>query len=532
MSGRIQVHVYTANLTFIAHIPRRKGVRFQDAHNDVGSGSMMLHLDDAIFTAHPTLLDDNNIVVLKKDGAFFFAWVIEAKTRVKVGKGEGGDRWTVVSGRGVLSILGRAVTYPEYALRTDTADQRSFDYGSRDGAWKITAEWGAPLGITQDHPSSIRAGYPASWPDPSAQWIWPTSPQFSTPPGFAYFRGSFTLATPTRIKIWAAGDERLNLQLDGEPVIAVQRGGWITPATYTADLAAGYHLIAARVDAVQFEGADNPAAFLCSVAKVTRSGIATSWIKRTTGTSFICRPTLTAPPGWFPASILKQLLTEAQARTPAIPGLSAITLDFDDVNDTSSSPWVYRRDQSFYVGTDSYLDVAAKLTETDLDLHMTPTLHLQAWKERGTDLSTGATAVKLLPGRDLTDAQAESNAARIRSRMLIRHRGGWTEVVDTSAQTTYGRLEGATVSGTTSSDVHAIHVAQAALNDIDSPDITLPIAHTSEKGPQPYTDFTVADTIKAPGWSGTQAKGRVMSIAGVENDDTGVIEYATQLYPA
>jgi hypothetical protein len=531
VSGKVRVSVYDANLNFIAHVPRRKGVRWQQVHNDCGSGSVMVHLDDPVFTAHPTIGNDFNIVILSKGGTAFFAWVIEGRRRVRLGSGEGGDRWQEFSGRGVLSILQRAVVYPEYPLRVDTADDRSFDFGSQDGGWRVTSEWGAPIGIRQDHPSSIRKGYPVNWPDPAAQWIWPTSPQFSTPPGYAYFRGSFVAPTAMRIKIWAAGDERLNLQFDGENVLGVSRGGWVGLTSYgSLDIAAGYHLIAARVDAVQFEGANNPAGFLCSVARVTRSGVAIQWIKRTTPTSFICRPTLSAPPGWFPATILRRLIAEAVTR--GVLGFSGITLDFDDTNDTSSSPWLYRRDKLFRVGVDSYLDVVAQLTETDLDVHMTPTLHLQAWKERGTDKSTGSTAVKLLPGRDLTDAEAQSNAARIRSRMLIRHRGGWTEVVDTSAQTTYGRIEGATVAGTTTSDVHAIHVAQSALNDIDSPDITIPIGHTSEKGPQPDTDFTIADTILAPGWSGTMAKGRVMTIAGAEDDATGVIQYATELYPA
>lgn len=528
--------VYDANRTFIGYVPRRKGVQWQDAHNDCGAGSMLVHLDDQVLTTYPTIGNDFNIVTYSLNGAEFFAWIIEGRRRVKLGSGEGADRWMQLSGRGVLAMLGRARVYPELALRSNSSDERNFTFASQDGGWRITSEWGSPVGIRQDSASSIRKGFPVNWPDPSAQWIWPTSPQSSTPPGMAYFRGSFVLPADQRVKVWAAGDERLNLYLDGELILGVSRGGWQTLSAYSVDLAAGYHLLAARVEALQFNGANNPAGFLCSVATVTRNGIAIDWIKRTTPTSFICRADLGSPPGWFPATIVQHLVVEAQARTPAIPGFSSITFGFDTVNDSSASAWTTRRDEVFMVGTDSYLDVLAKLTERDIDVHMTPTLRLDLWKERGTDRSVGASAVRLLPGRDLTEAEAESNAASICSRMLIRHRGGWVEVIDTSAQSTYGRIEGATVAGTDTSDVHAIHVAQAALNDVDSPDVTLPIGGTSEKGPQPYTAaggaFDVADTVQAPGWSGALAKGRVMTISGAEDDATGVISYSYELYPA
>ncbi|MGZ6838565.1 MAG: hypothetical protein ACXVGE_22100, partial [Blastococcus sp.] len=340
MTG-VRVSVYDPNFTFIAHVPRRRNVKWQDELNTPGAGSFDVQLDDAILTAHSNLLDDFNIVQISVNGTPVKSFVIEAKNRVNVGAGEQADRWVTVSGRGVLCLLGNAVVYPEYPLRYNTADLRSFDYGSKDGGWRVTSDWGTPLGVTQGSSSSIRGTrYPLYWPDHAAQWLWSVNPNAASAPGANYFRGSFSLASATRVTIYAAGDNDLELQLDGEVVI--RSNNWRHCATYSVDLAAGTHLVAAKVVNYSTATGNNPAGFICSVGRVDRNNKLQQWLLRGTTSTFKVRG-YGSPPGWYSASILKTLVTEAQARS--VVGFSPITFGFTDTTDTSGAVWTGRNDR-------------------------------------------------------------------------------------------------------------------------------------------------------------------------------------------
>jgi hypothetical protein len=71
--------------------------------------------------------------------------------------------------------------------------------------------------------------------------------------------------------------------------------------------------------------------------------------------------------------------------------------------------------------------------------------------------------------------------------------------------------------------------ATLALADLTDPQITLPLSATSARGPQPYADFGLGDTITAPALLSGTGTARVMSVTGTENENR--IDWTFDLYP-
>lgn len=528
MSGTL-VSVYDPTLAFISHVPRRTGVRWGDELNQPNAFSLTMQLDDELLTTvHPSLMNRGRIVTMSTEGAKRRSYVIEQREIEYAA--DGAARAITVSGRGVLALLGHGEVYPESpgtsgGIRWDQADNRAFDYGSLDGPWRVTSEWVTPVGLRWDDPSSIRKGLPAKYPDPAAEWLWITDPNAPTPPQYCYFRGGFSLTSTTRVKIFAQGDERMRMKLDGEEII-VKGSRWWDLNVYTTTLEAGYHLLASRVQALQHNGANNPAAFLCSVAAVDRNGKILRWIKRSAPSGFLVRQLLPGDdaPGWFPASVLKLLVNEGKERNTHT--FDAMTFGFDDTNDTDSNAWTVRHDQSFDIGV-SYLDVLEKLVEDGMDVDMSPTLEINAWKERGTDLSD---TVRLIPPY-VKSLKVTSNEAAMKNRALVRGATGWLQYNDGTSESANGRRETLMTLGGALSDSQARRVAIAGLGDLKDPLITVEVTIDSELGPQPFVDFNVGDTVSSYTDGGSIVPCRVMSVGCAENDETGVNTFTVQLYP-
>ena len=522
MSG-VSVAVYSRFNDFRAFLPRFRGLQWQDELNTTGSGSVQVSLDDDVLTAHPSVLDYFNIVKVVTANGAVSAFVVESIQRSPASES---GRWVTLSGRGVLSVLANATVYPEYGLRRASFDERSFDYGSKMAGWYVSADWTTPVGVRQD--ASVRKPMPAKWPDGAAQWLWSSNPDATSAPGRNWFRGGFSLSSPARVKFYASMDDFGTVQLDGEPIIQTGRGDWPTPATYVADLAAGYHLVAGVVaNLAHPDGTNSAAGFLLTAYTVDKStGKLLKNVKRSAPTGFLCRG-YGAAPGWFPASILKTLVSEGQARNCRT--LPQVTLGFTDTTDSEGVAFTGRQDRAFRVGTDSCLDVMAQVIEDGIDVWMTPDLVLNAAGDRGADLSATVT-LGGGGGPNVLSAEASSTAPQS-SRALVRDKGGWQEVYVSGAESTYGRCESGLVLGTASSDTQAARLAQQALTEFGYPQDTVTVQITSERGPQPYVDFTVGDRIKMPGLTLNAAKHRVMSIAGAVDDDTGLVRYTIQSYP-
>lgn len=524
----VQVSVYDPSDTFIAHLPKRRGVQGMEEHNSPGNGQFEIDTDDPTLLAHTDLLDFGNIVRFSINGTQRKAWIIESVTRVNVGEDE--KRPWRVSGRGCLAWLANATVYPEYTLKRDSADERGFDYGSvQNTIWYDASEWHTPLGVAKSSVTSVRYPYPRDWPDSLAQWIWSSpGPNVDTAPGYNFFRGGFSLAAESRVAIYAAGDDAMELQLDGEVILQSGYGQWVRPAVWTGSLAAGYHLLASWVyNHGTASGGNTEGGFICSVIKVDRNGKALYTIKRSQPSGFLVYNEANAP-GWFEAGILKKTVGEAIAR--GVEGVTNLVFGFTDSADYQSVAWTQRHNVSFPIGTTDLLDLSQRLTEHDMDIDVSPSLVLRAWKDRGTN-RTGNNGVTLMPSKTVQQAEATGLASRVRNRALVRHKRGWMMVTDSTSEALYGRRETGLNLGGAGSDAQADRTARASFNDTKDPEVTIGVKHNSETGPQPWADFDIHDLINAPGLSGDLEACRVMAWAFAEDDDTGVVTWNTQLYP-
>lgn len=530
MTGLI-VSVYEPDgTTLISRVPRRRNVQFLDELNGDGTGSFEVPIGDEILTTHPTLLDGGNIVKVRPSTATsdVFAWVIEQVVPTLTDQEE--DGWgTAVSGRGVRTVLAKACVYPEYGLAVNSADQRSFDFSSATGAWYISGDWTAPLGVRQDADPTARANYPRDWPDGAAQWIWKTSPTVAASAGRQWFRSTITVPSDGPVGFWATADNSFVLYLDGERVLEspdpTDLFQWKEMSSYSAFLTAGTHVVAVSADNAVFAGS-NPAGFLCTIATLDGAGIPVTVLRRTDTSNWLVHDYAPPQPGWHAASILKQLVTEAQARSVA--ALAPVTFGFSDSTDTASVAWTDVQATAVNVG-DDLLNVLGLLISLGIDVDLAPNLVLNAWIRKGTDLSA---TVRLLPGRDVLANTPTARYGALRNSALMRHGSGWVLVEDSTSITAHGRAETSITAGTADNDTQAAQVAQSFFDESAHPQVTLPLTLSSASGgAQPYAQFVKGDTVTTPGLTGTLGPARVMSISASESEDGAAVTWELDLYP-
>jgi len=125
------------------------GKAFQMVRNNPGSGRFKISRYDVVGGNSNTIADDN-LVLVKLDGNPLFKWIIEARNPNYVDSGE--QQIIEVSGRGVLSMLGWAVVYPE-EMGTPILDRPFFGTASkvlrtlileaqaRGGLAGVTVDW-------------------------------------------------------------------------------------------------------------------------------------------------------------------------------------------------------------------------------------------------------------------------------------------------------------------------------------------------------------------------------------------------------
>jgi hypothetical protein len=523
----VAVSVYQPNgSTLIAGVPRRRGVKWTDELNGDGTGSFEIHLDDALLTTYPTLLSGGNIVKFSTGGTDRFAFQIESVTPALTTSEEKAGRFATVAGRGVRTLLATAALHPEYGITANSADDRGFTAASNvSGPWYVSADWITPVGVLWTAEATARATYPDGWVDPTAYWVWSTDPDATSAFGRNWFTSTFTLASAQPVSIYAAADDILQVSLDGDVILEsdkTQLYSWREMTKYTAVLSAGIHTLAARVDNVNAHTATNVAGFLCAVYTLNSFGDPSTLIRHTDTTNWKVHGYAPPEPGWHVASILKQAITEAQARS--VMQLAPLTFGFTDTLDTAGAAWTDRVSERFPIGED-LLTLLGQLIELGMDVEVTPALVVNAWARRGTDLTASVT---LGAGNVLSNVPTALYGA-VRNSALMRHGTGWVLVEDSASVTGNGRRETGITIGGADSDAQATLQAQAFFAESAKAHVTLPISMTSAAGPQPYTTFNLGDTIMAPGFTGTSVAARLMSINANEQD--GYIAYDLALYP-
>ena len=125
------------------------GKAFQMVRNNPGSGQFKISRYDVI-GGNSSFIADDNLVLVKLDGNPLFKWIIESRKPNYVDSGE--QQLIEVSGRGVLSMLGWAVVYPE-EMGTPVLDRPFYGTASkilrtlileaqaRGGLVGVTVDW-------------------------------------------------------------------------------------------------------------------------------------------------------------------------------------------------------------------------------------------------------------------------------------------------------------------------------------------------------------------------------------------------------
>lgn len=250
-SDGLTLKVYDpTNTTLLGTLSQVLSAEFSDEFNATGFGTVSIPLSA---TADKALLVKDNVVRVEYQGTARFAWFIEILERELAAPAN--QHTITASGRGLLAWLDDAVVYPQNGLADFSTDQRPWNYASADGAWKTSVTWSAPQVVIWKNDTTARAGLPVKWRsiDPDARWIWATDPTAAVPRGTVnYFRGTFTLSSPTRLAMWASADNLFQLWVDGTLVMDSSRFNETAPSyaqftKWVARLGKGTHTVAARV---------------------------------------------------------------------------------------------------------------------------------------------------------------------------------------------------------------------------------------------------------------------------------------------
>ena len=472
----------------------------------------------------PDLLDPRNLLRVYYGPLAIAEALLDAAPPTLDDKGT----WQLaISGRGSEAALDNGVLYPE--VWADNED-RTFDYSStRDPYpnWYVPSEWHQPSAINVR--SSYRwtyanRKYPKGWPEQSASWMWSSNPEAGSPDGPRWFRAEFNLPSKKHVRIWAAGDDTLQLKVDGNVVMSVGRGGWRKARSITMVLEAGDHVIAARVTNLPDDATGtNRSGFIFAMGQLDADGQVVYWLLRSNAPKW--RVSKGPTPGWYPPTIMSAHIAEGTARSVAV--YPAITQSFTASKDSSGRPWVYRRDVTIPVGAPGS-QIMEVIRSYGYDIQMLPGLVLAAWRNRSRDLRD---LVHL--GR-LTNATYSSRTwSRIKTWVLVHATAGWRSYATENEDLigTYGRRE-VTFSGGNAKTFAAARVqGLGALRDVGTPEETLDVTTTTASldDPQPFRDYQVSDIVSVA-VEGRWIAARVKAIGFTENADK-TVTWTTTVYP-
>jgi hypothetical protein len=528
---KVRARVLDSAGTFICHLPRTQGLRFLDEHNTAGAGSIDVRRYDDIETAHPSVWNPLNQILVSVGATDVFRLVLDAEPGYRID--DTGSRVDSRAGAGAMGVLNSGMCIPEYGWRPEGTEERSFDYGSNPniGGWYVSSEWKTPVGrrVRKSWRWTYKKRHlPKKWRDRKAYWLWWRDPDAKNVANeTCYFISSFTLASAGRVRFEVAGDDTLEFQVDGEIRATTGPGGWKKATKVVLDLSAGTHYVAAKVtNTAGSAGNQNRSGFICSIARINGDGEVTKWLNRTRPTSaWKVRRQLSAAPGWYAAQILRQLVQEQKDRGCA--GHSPVTFGFSTTADSAGVGWAGRQEMSIPVGTQA-LDYVQQLVETGMDVAMTPGLQLNAWRSRGADRSGW---VRLDQGTAHALDEAGSQPPPIRNVAYARANSGWVGRSDSASISANGRRETMASLGGSRSPAQTDASLAAMLPDLADPPQTIEVKISGATGKwQPYRDFFVADWVgyRAAGKT-TWARYRVMSIA-MEVNEAGHPDWTIQLY--
>jgi len=528
--------VTTAGTQIVNDLVSRRNLAFSVEHN--GSGSISFETDLSVFSGglDDAALDPTNLARVHfgdlTDWPYGVAeGYIAAVTPAKDDSG----KWVVtVACPGSWDVLDFGLIWPPIGA---AGDKREFSYtaGMTGPSW-VPEQWGTPVGKNvKDSFRWKEHRWPANWPESQSQWLWsPDGPDHWSGISFSaaffgvplvsvkQFVGQFTLVAAHDVEFNVAGDDTLDLYLNGALLKSKGAGAWQKTASFVRHLPAGTYVVAASVGELFTANGKN--GFLCAVARLNNKGEVAEWLLRSSPSTFQVKTAggyfaqVPLPPdGWYPAAVLWRHVGEAAAR--GVDFHPQVTLTFDNVKDSEGSAWVVKGPVEYDIGM-SGAALGEEVRALGIDAAMLPGLRLSAWRDRGFDLRS-----RVVISKPKGAAWSSRTWSRVRTVALTHQEAGWTETAgDAALSTTYGRREVALSGGGLAGDVQADDLATSAMGTSASPEETIQVEITSANtdGPQPFRDFNVADTILVETVGGFTAM-KVMTIAGAEQDDKSVL---------
>lgn len=427
----VELTLHSSTGTLIRTLSKFRSFRFVDPLkvSSPGRGELVLQRLIEAGAANPSLtgLEHNTIIRVSVGGETAWQMRVEDLSHALIGPSEEAGQTTTAAGRhAVLAELDQVRVYPDAGLSIRPwGTTRYFNGSSRN--YVTTA---LPLAVaTPPHYDTAVPNYgrPEGFPDFTAQWIWDRSSHVNVPAGDCYFWHDFTVASATDALVIAAADDEVEVWMDGVPILQVEgvyKGGSLRAEV---ELSATTHRIFARgrnLNALH-------AGILVTVMTVTDS-MPDVVLTNTQASTWKVLGYPTQAPGFAWTQVLRQLVTEAQARSELV----GMATSFLDSHDTDGEPVVTSTDIACRLG-DSYLTVCGQLAETFADIagaSASRTLHAWIRGTRGTNVAASYTK-----GTNLLELRHEGHSDAQATVAFVQYAGGAPfERVHADAAT-YGR---------------------------------------------------------------------------------------------
>lgn len=377
---------------------------WQETLNDTGTGSIQLVNTDALLAA----IDYDSAIQFRLDGVPVFTSLVEGMETETISPSEEADQVTTIFGRGVVAMLDDIVVYPEGgADHLPVGDDRVFSFAMQafdDSGWvaaNVQATYADPTPNWNDVDGNKA---PRDFPDAQAGYIWNSLGDVNdAPQGTVFFRGDFSLANPTKVRIYASGDNLWTLWLDGTEIMGEGEDGttWLdTQQSAVFDMSAGPHILAARVTNTapyvdEFSVIwPNPAFLIVTVMAVNPTDGSEAPVFRTDGSWKVANGRLDIAPPITAGQILNILLAEGAARGCVVPSVT-----FSDTNDSDGFAWsTHSTAGPIYEFTtsigESVLAVLRALSDTYIDFRLRyGTFIVDVWDKSGHTPDSGAAFV-------------------------------------------------------------------------------------------------------------------------------------------
>lgn len=504
--------------TLLATLTTDSDRAWRHQYNDVGSGALTIHADDA----NASLLMGGNIVRFELNGTVRFAIVLQRPSRKTVAENEA-QRLLQARGLGVLALMDRDVLLPENGVGRRSPSHRLFGFMSKYydvgvEMWPFAVDVGAH-------------SHPQGWADDKislALWIWGQPEVVGPPPqpvGDNYFVRDYTLADAGDYVAFVTADDGYELYVDAAlEAQATREFFWRNFDRVPMTLDAGPHRFAIRGINSERPGneATNIAGVHFSLWSTTDGGQLDTEIL-VSDEDWYARAYPVHPPAVTPYLIMREAVAEVQALGAThLPGIS---VGADNSVDSNGNPWTIHLDIGWPVGT-SLLAVLRTLVEQGVDVEMDPaTLELKLYNggTLGTDYTSGPGTISLTEGVNFGEEGEghDGEDALANSALVQHHTGEWALLEDVSSAVVHGSRVVLLTAGTAPSADAADRTAEAVFRDYAEPhDMVRAQVERRGNGEDPYDDWEPGDSVLAPGMTDAPTDTLILALT-VSEDDNG-----------